>query len=88
MTKKTKPVNDGEGMPYCETPSVEPFYGQPESCFDLVNMYGTYEIQRTQDTDNVFPTIAQGLPMSQKDMVITRDDVDNMPGRFQGEERP
>ena len=88
MSEKRKPVNDGMGMPYCETPSAEPFYGQPESCFDLVNMYGTYEIQRTADTDNVFPTIAHGLTESEKDRVITRDDVDRMPGRFRGEERP
>ncbi len=30
--------------------------------FDLVNKYGTYEVQDTADTDNLFPTIAQGLP--------------------------
>lgn len=29
-------------------------------CFDQINMYGTYEIQRTADTSNVFPTISQG----------------------------
>lgn len=88
MSKKRKPAITGEGFPYCEAPSTESFYGQPESCFDLVNMYGTYEVQRTQDTDNVFPLIAQGLPKSKKDMVITRDDVDHMPGKFPGEERP
>lgn len=36
----------------------------PETVFDLINKYGTYEIQPTADTDNAFPKIAQGLPKS------------------------
>ncbi len=36
--------------------------GQPETTEQLINYYGTYEIQPTADSDNVFPTIAQGLP--------------------------
>lgn len=36
--------------------------GDPVDCTQLVNKYGTYEIQPTSDTDNVFPTIAAGLP--------------------------
>ena len=80
MSDKRKPVNDGRGMPYCENPSAEPFDGQGESCFDLVNMYGTYEIQRTMDTDNVFPRIAQGLAKNDPHAVITKDDLERMPG--------
>ncbi len=33
---------------------------ESKSAFDLTNAYGTYEIQRTADTSNVFPAIAQG----------------------------
>ena len=33
------------GFPYDATPDVHQFRGVPESCFDLVNMYGTYNIQ-------------------------------------------
>lgn len=36
--------------------------GVPETSFDVVNKYGTYEIQPTADTDNDYPQIAQGLP--------------------------
>ena len=36
--------------------------GQPETAEELINKYGTYEIQPTADSGNVFPTIAQGLP--------------------------
>jgi len=35
--------------------------GQPESCFELINKYGTYEIQPTADSGNKYPAISQGL---------------------------
>ena len=46
--------------------SVTAILGQPETPFDLVNKYGTYEIQPTSDSGNEFPTISQGLPKSKK----------------------
>lgn len=33
---------------------------QPESVSELNLKYGTYEIQPTADSDNFYPTIAQG----------------------------
>ena len=42
-------------------PSSNDYNDYPEDSFDLVNKYGTYEIQPTSDTSNIFPTIAQGL---------------------------
>ena len=44
------------------TPSSNDYSKHPDDSFDLVNKYGTYEIQPTADTDNSFPHIAQGLP--------------------------
>ncbi len=44
------------------TPSSNDYSKAPDDSFDLVNKYGTYEIQPTADTDNPFPHIAQGLP--------------------------
>ena len=38
----------------------------PETPSEMVNKYGTYEIQPTGETDNEFPTIAQGLPQNAK----------------------
>ena len=35
---------------------------QPTTCEEMVNKYGTYEIQPTSDSGNVFPAIAAGLP--------------------------
>lgn len=40
--------------------SANSIVGQPENCFELINKYGTYEIQPTNDSDNKFPTISQG----------------------------
>lgn len=34
---------------------------EPDDSFDLVNMYGTYNIQPTADHGNEYPAIAQGL---------------------------
>jgi hypothetical protein len=38
----------------------------PETPSEMVNKYGTYEIQPTGETDNEFPTIAQGLSKNAK----------------------
>ena len=43
-------------------PSVEDFPDRPKTVFDAVNMYGTFNIQKTADTENEFPKISQGLP--------------------------
>lgn len=40
--------------------SVNAVMDQPETAFELINKYGTYEIQPTADTENEFPHIAQG----------------------------
>lgn len=45
-----------------ETPFLMPIGGSPETAEEMINKYGTYEIQPTADSDHVFPTIAQGLP--------------------------
>ncbi len=42
--------------------NLQSLNGQPETAEELINKYGTYEIQPTADSGNVFPTIAQGLP--------------------------
>lgn len=56
MKKKDK------GLQYHIDPPVQAYFGQPDDVFDMINQYGTYEIQRTADTQNYFPAIAQGLP--------------------------
>ncbi len=40
--------------------SSHPTGGLPQNAFEMVNNYGTYEIQATADTENQYPAIAQG----------------------------
>ena len=49
--KEIKPVMDI---------SSSPTGGLPGTAIDMVNNYGTYEIQPTAQTDNQYPCIAQG----------------------------
>lgn len=51
----------------------------PESGFDLVNEYGTYNIQPTADTDNLFPLIAPGLPRRWRGMKLEKGDLEQLP---------
>ncbi len=67
----------GEGLPYDETPMMNPFFGQPEDAFDLINKYGTYNIQPTNEQENAFPAIMQGLPTRWKDRKTTKEELEN-----------
>ena len=49
------------------TPSSVSVGDAPDDSFQLVNKYGTYEIQPTADTDNKFPTIAQGFSRKEQE---------------------
>lgn len=69
------PDEAGPNFQYDDTPMNHHFPGNSESCFDQVNQYGTYEIQRTADTANFFPAIAQGLPKDADFAIWTK----NMP---------
>ena len=42
---------------YEPLPSAMPVNGEPVDAIDQINKYGTYEVQDTTDTDNVFPLI-------------------------------
>lgn len=63
------------------TPEVNAFPGSPDSCFDLVNQFGTYNIQPTADADNLFPLIAPGLPRRWSRLRLDRHDVERQQGR-------
>ena len=52
MNEKKRP------LPYSdEEIAVNPVLGEPVDVWDQVNKYGTYQVQDTTATDNVFPTI-------------------------------
>ena len=43
-------------------PSAASWDPTPDTCEEMINTYGTYEIQPTADSKNLFPAISQGLP--------------------------
>lgn len=47
--------------------SLQNIGAQPETAEELITKYGTYEIQPTADSTNLFPTIAQELPTELKE---------------------
>ena len=55
--------------------SVRSSTDNPEDCEELVNCYGTYNIQPTADSHNDFPAIAQGTPdyMKKRPLKFFRD---------------
>ena len=66
------------GRAYDRAPMLKALCCQPDDCADLVNMYGTYNIQPTSDTENLFPLIAPGLPEQWKRMAVGKKDVENL----------
>ena len=52
--------------PPLEIPAT-PFRSCPVTCEEMINTYGTYEIQATANTENDFPAIAQGTPKYMKE---------------------
>lgn len=54
------------------TPSANPVMGQAWDSIEQVNKYGTYNIQPTNDSDNIYPEIAQGLPRTHRKPRIKR----------------
>ncbi len=53
--------------------AATPVLGQPQNAIELINKYGTYEIQPTADSDNDFPKIAQGLPKQKNRKALDKD---------------
>ncbi len=47
-------------------PQIKEISGNPQTVPEIINKYGTYEIQPTADTENTFPAISQGKPGEKK----------------------
>ena len=58
-------MKGGKKMEHKKSKSSEPelfnIPGNPLTAEEMVNKYGTYNIQPTADTENDFPKISQGL---------------------------
>jgi len=44
--------------------------GFPDGDDDVTNKYGTYEVQRTNGTENEYPLIAQGLSRARAEAML------------------
>ena len=66
--------------PPVEIPATA-FASCPETCEEMINTYGTYEIQATANTENDFPAIAQGIneEMKNRPLKFFRDGDDPNP---------
>lgn len=53
MNDQTRPLPQSDDIEL----RVQPVDGEPIDVWDQINKYGTYEVQDTTDTDNVFPCI-------------------------------
>lgn len=59
-------------------PQLHSFPGVPRSRFDLVNRYGTYNIQPTTDTENLFPLIGPELPERWRYLSLGKEDLEHL----------
>ncbi|MBQ8869619.1 MAG: hypothetical protein IJ027_07950 [Oscillospiraceae bacterium] len=62
----------------------------PETPQQMINSYGTYEIQPTANTPNDFPAIAQGTPkyMKERPLEFFRDGDDPNPAADMSDRKP
>lgn len=75
---KIKNNDDVGGFPEISVNAVD---SSPETSIDMVNLYGTYNIQPTANTENDFPAIAQGenKMMKERSLHFFRDADDKNP---------
>ncbi len=77
---KESPKDSENFSPPISIPAT-PFRSCPETCEEMINTYGTYNIQATANTANDFPTIAQGTPpyMKERPLEFFRGEEDENP---------
>lgn len=79
--KKNNTEYDKENFDVPLNISAENLSRTPETVEEMINTYGTYNIQPTNDTDNDFPAIAQGTPdyMTERPLEFFRDETSHNP---------
>ena len=73
---KKKLPRSHSAHPATDAVKTRPVFGTPADCSDLINKYGTYNIQPTADSDNLFPMIAPGLPTQCRNFVFDKMDAE------------
>ena len=70
--------------------AVKPPSSTPETSWQMLNSYGTYNIQPTADTPNAFPAIAQDTPdyMEKRSHKFYRNGKDKNPAADTSDRHP
>lgn len=70
--------------------AVKPPASTPETDWQMINSYGTYNIQPTQNTPNDFPAIAQGTQkyMKKRSQKFFRNGKDKNPAADTSDRHP
>ena len=79
-TRKIPDTKNEKFSPPLDIPA-SPFRSCPETCEEIINTYGTYNIQPTANRASDFPAIAQGTPdyMKKRSKEFFRGDGDKNP---------
>lgn len=88
--KKIKRNNDKENFEVPLDIAATSFDRCPETSSEMVNAYGTYNIQPTADNDNDFPAIAQGETkrIKERPLEFFRDENDTNPAKGTSDKNP
>ncbi len=82
-SKSKESSKDAENFSPPISISATPFRSCPETCEEMINTYGTYNIQATANTANDFPAIAQATPpyMKERPLEFFRGREDENPAK-------
>ena len=72
-------MSEKRKLPHDATPDVHEFHAPPETIHDIINGWGTYNIQATSQTENIFPLIGAGLPKSGKTRSLPKRTLKSCP---------
>ena len=70
-------MSEKHKLPHDATPDVHEFHAPPEDIHDIINGWGTYNIQATANTENLFPLIGPGLPKKWKNREVTKKETED-----------
>ena len=72
-------MNEKHKLPHDATPDVHEFHHPPQSVQDIVNQWGTYNVQATSDTENLFPLVGPALPRRWRGLHIGKPEIEDLP---------
>ena len=71
-------MSEKHKLPHDATPDVHEFHAPPEDIHDIINGWGTYNIQPPANTEKPFPLIAPRPPKKWKNREVTKKDTEDI----------